>query len=510
MPFLTKSDEQFLKVLAELSYCNPFEPVRLELEQAALGDEYQPEQYLAWSRKAVTNETARPNVLRLTEKADRLAVRLSEGLISVEKLTTSERQLYEDLIVYVLYYRWFAGNDPAASCGNKKSLGKLWNSFRKELEEFRGPQKLGLFAQTTPEHLFACFHQVRRAFKYIFDCIYGDSLPAARLRGTVWQSIFTHDMRRYRRTLYKTMSDYSTLITGPSGTGKELVARAIALSQYVAFDSQRECFAGQPQEGFIPINLSALSPTLIESELFGHCRGAFTGATSDRSGWLETCPPFGAVFLDEIGELDLAIQVKLLRVVQSRCYSRLGDTKERTFAGKIIAATNRNLAQRMSEGHFRPDLYYRLCSDHIQTPSLREQVADHPEALTSLLKIITERVAGCETADLAAEVESWISREIPDDYSWPGNIRELEQCVRNVLIRKQYVPWHPPTDKPSELPPWLEGVPEGSVTADELLRRYCTATYARIGSYEQTAQALGLDRRTVKAKIDAELLESMR
>ncbi|MEQ8209173.1 MAG: sigma 54-interacting transcriptional regulator [Lacipirellulaceae bacterium] len=510
MSLLSSSDQQFLTVLAELSYCNPFEPRRLELEQAALGEDYQPEQYLAWSRKAITNETARPNVVRLTEKADRLAVRLREALSSSGKMKATERQLYEDLIVYVLYYRWFAGNDPVATCSNKTSLGKLWRSFRQELDEFRGPKQLGLFAETTPEHLFACLHQVRRAFKYIFDCIYGDSLPAARLRGTVWQSIFTHDMRRYRRTLYKTMSDYSTLITGPSGTGKELVARAIALSQYVAFDPKQECFVGQLQEGFIPINLSALSPTLIESELFGHCRGAFTGATADRSGWLETCPSHGAVFLDEIGELDLAIQVKLLRVVQSRCYSRLGDTKERTFAGKIIAATNRNLAERMSEGYFRADLYYRLCSDHIQTPSLREQLSAHPEALTSLVKIITERVAGCETAELAAEVESWISREIPADYPWPGNIRELEQCVRNVLIRKQYVPWQPPADKVSELPAWLEGVPESNVTADELLRRYCTATYARLGSYEQTAKALGLDRRTVKAKIDVELLESLR
>ena len=113
------------------------------------------------------------------------------------------------------------------------------------------------------------------------------------------------------------MGDVTTLVTGPSGTGKELVARAIGLSRYIPFDAEGQAFADDTPRSFVPLNLSALSPTLIESELFGHRRGAFTGAVADRAGWLETCPPRGTVFLDEIGELDPAIQVKLLRVLQS-------------------------------------------------------------------------------------------------------------------------------------------------------------------------------------------------
>ena len=137
-----------------------------------------------------------------------------------------------------------------------------------------------------PRHTFAWFRQIQRAFEITFRDIIGSSLPAARLRGAVWQSIFTHDMRRYRRTLYARMGEFATLITGPSGTGKELVARAIAESRYVPFDDRRLAFADDGETVFFPINISALSPTLVESELFGHRRGAFTGAVADRrAGW---------------------------------------------------------------------------------------------------------------------------------------------------------------------------------------------------------------------------------
>src|SRR6185503_12223975 len=142
-------------------------------------------------------------------------------------------------------------------------------------------------------HLFACFYQVRRAFHHIFENIVGRTLPAARLRAAIWESIFTHDMRRYRRSLYARMGDVATLVTGATGTGKELVARAIGLSRYIPFDEKRERFSGEAQAAFIGLNISALSPTLIESELFGHRKGAFTGAITDREGFLESCGPLG-------------------------------------------------------------------------------------------------------------------------------------------------------------------------------------------------------------------------
>src|SRR5262249_38297977 len=162
------------------------------------------------------------------------------------------------------------------------------------------------------------------------------------------------------------------LIIGPSGTGKERVAEAIGRSQYIPFDERKKEFkigflnAKKKAvkidfvKAFKPVNLSALSPSLIESELFGHVKGAFTGGLDDHDGRLEECPGHGALFLDEIGELTSEIQVKLLRVLQTRHFQRAGDNDDRRFRGKIIAATNRDLAAEMQARRFREDFYYRL------------------------------------------------------------------------------------------------------------------------------------------------------
>jgi transcriptional regulator with GAF, ATPase, and Fis domain len=129
-----------------------------------------------------------------------------------------------------------------------------------------------------------------------------------------------------------------------------------------------------------------MSKTLIESELFGHKKGAFTGASADRMGHLEGRSPSETIFLDEIGDLDAEVQVKLLRVLQSRTFHRLGDTDPRSFGGKVVAATNRDLPREMAAGRFREDLYYRLCSDVIKTPSLQEQVECDVDELGHLVR----------------------------------------------------------------------------------------------------------------------------
>lgn len=161
----------------------------------------------------------------------------------------------------------------------------------------------------------------------------------------------------------------------------------------------------------LAVNLSAFSSTLIESELFGHCKGAFTGAEADREGWLEVCGETGTVFLDEIGELDHSIQVKLLRVLQTEEFSRVGESTARTFEGKFIAATNRELELEIQCGRFREDLYYRLCADRIQTPTLREQLVDRPEDLFELTRAIAARLLRYvqeEVDPLANQAVAWI------------------------------------------------------------------------------------------------------
>ncbi|HSR67470.1 MAG TPA: sigma 54-interacting transcriptional regulator [Acidobacteriota bacterium] len=148
----------------------------------------------------------------------------------------------------------------------------------------------------------------------------------------------------------------------------------------------------------------------------------------------------GCVFLDEIGDLEAAIQVKLLRVIESRTFQPVGETRSRQFKGKLLAATNRHLPAAIEKGDFREDLYFRLCSDQIPMPSLADQLREEPELLDELAAYVARRVAGQASSSLTRRAAAWIRSELGEDYPWQGNFRELGQCVRNILIRGRYTP----------------------------------------------------------------------
>jgi hypothetical protein len=510
MSFLTGGQRAVLRAVSRLGFANPFLPERVEYERAALGSEFV-EGEPVWSYQ-VEHPEPRANVWRIQERLEPMVEQLRSALAEGADAREADLVLYEDAVLHLLYTRYYPRFFEAGfGVGVQQPDAARWRFYGQFLADWRRFLEIeGVRFPTGHEarHTFACFRQVQRAFEQVFRDIIGSAMPAARLRAAVWQSIFTHDMRRYQRTLYARMGEFATLITGPSGTGKELVARAIAESRYAPFDEQKLAFAGDGARAFFPINISALSPTLVESELFGHRRGAFTGAVADRKGWLETCPEAGSVFLDELGDLDPSIQVKLLRVIETRTFYPVGDTAGKQFQGKLIAATNKDLAKAMRQGQFREDLYYRLCSDLVATPSLAEQLADSPGVLRELVFYMSRRVADEEGEDLAGDVMRWIEGNLGADYGWPGNYRELEQCVKNVLIRRNYRPSG--AGNPDPVEEFAAEARAGRLTADELLGRYVTIVYSRTGSYEETARRLGLDRRTVKSKVDQDLLARLR
>ena len=512
MPFMSDRERTIVSALASLADLNPFGLERVEREREALGDRFDRTEPV-WHADADL-DSLHPNVPQLELVAEELAPGLRDRLVRGEAdPTRNELLAYEGFVRYLLFQRYEAHLfDLIAQAERGEPTTRplaFYKQYRRDYEHFLSIPGLELPVPVDPAHYFAWGFQVRRAFHHTFRQIYGGSMAAAKLRAAAWQSIFTHDLNRYRRSLYSRMHDFTTLIVGESGTGKELAARAIGLSRYIPFDEKRRAFTEEFTSSFHALNLSALSPTLIESELFGHQRGSFTGAIEDRAGWLEVCPPNGTVFLDEIGELDGSIQVKLLRVLQTRRFQRIGESRDREFQGKIIAATNRDLTEEMRERRFRPDFYYRLCADVIRTPTLREQLADAPDELRNLLQIISWRIVGpAESEGVADEVVTWIDRELGREYPWPGNVRELEQCVRNVLIRGEYRPAGVPHRTTAD--ELCDAVVSGSLSADELLRQYTTRVYAQAGSYEEAARRLGLDRRTVKAKTDPELLERIK
>ena len=346
-----------------------------------------------------------------------------------------------------------------------------------------------------PEHLFSCFYQLRRAFLYLFEEIVGWSDPVRDLRMRVWESVFTQDMLSYQQWMHESVGRFPTLVLGPSGSGKEVVARAIGLSRFIPYDSQSGHFASKPRESFRPVNLSALSETLIESELFGHSKGSFTGAIRDHAGIFETAGMHGTVFLDEIGEVPESIQVKLLRLLQSGEFQAIGSEQRSFYEGKIIAATHRDLGAEMRAGRIREDFFYRLCGDQVNTVALHEILASSPDEIIGSVHYICRKLFGPEGAsELASRVVETLSRQVPRDYDWPGNFRELEQAVRNVIVRNEYLPVSKKEDSDS-----IDRVLENT----EMSLAEWSATYARkafenAGSYREAARRLKIDQRTLK------------
>lgn len=531
---LNASQRRFAEAIARIIECNPFLPDRIDLERDALGKDFV-EHNADWN--------LHPHAHTQTENLDRLQQRARDLLqelqgVDLKEQPPCEQHLYLDLVSFVLFDD-FRSEFESIELRHGKRASQVYKRFLTAWEKLLPAERTPAAITARAPHWFAVLFQMRRAFNNIFRHLIGSSSVIIDLRADVWRSIFTLDIRQYTSTMFCAMRDFPTLITGPTGSGKELVARAVGLSGYAPFDPEAGTFSTL-QGRFASLNLSAISPQLIESALFGHAKGAFTGATEHRMGWLEKCPVGGAVFLDEIGELDEEIQVKLLRVVQDRIFYRLGEVEPRRFEGRIIAATNRDLAVAMRSGCFRSDFYYRLCADRLETPSLAVRVQANPQELPVLVEHLMCRVTqpqehlandsgdtddthpndphpedrddpeaadASEADSLAKQCTAWIEEHLGIDYEWPGNVRELDQCIRSWLIRRHYQPSHASSLENDEMvtrgKSLEDALEDAALSADELLSLYCRVMYARTGSYLQTAKLLGLDRRTVKARIES-------
>ena len=504
MGLINRDDLLFVRSVGELSYTNPFTASRFELEQKALGNDYVEEPSVYWSLNPAPDFHRRENLVRLSAQSQKIATNLRSRIIKGTSASDEELELYDDLIVYLVFYELFDtwGKQRMHDASAVEANRFAWKRFSDAFSHWFELPGVSLPSLKEKTHLFSLYHQVYRAFFSIFECVVGASEPIAELRAKIWQSIFTHNVRRYRKNLYQSLGQITTLIQGPSGSGKELVSQALGMSRYIPFDPKKQSFAIDPAEHYHAINLSAFSKSLMESELFGHSKGAFTDAREARVGWLEASGDLGAVLLDEIGELDLVTQVKLLRLLQSRQYQRVGETKIREFRGKIIAATNRDLRVEINRGTFREDLYYRLCSDVIETPSLSRQLGHSPNALDDLVMHVCQRLSPDDYSSFVEEVLNWIRNHLPQNYSWPGNIRELEQCARNILIHGSYSPNHSQAGNESSSSKLTTQIDKLELTADELLAKYCQIAYSKTRSFEKAAKLLQMDRRTVRAKID--------
>ena len=282
-------------------------------------------------------------------------------------------------------------------------------------------------------------------------------------------------------------SDASVLIFGETGTGKELVARAL----------HRHSGRGP----FVAVNCAAVPPNLLESELFGHTRGAFTDAKSARRGLFQEAEG-GTLFLDEVGEMPLEMQAKLLRALQERVVRPVGSDTEQSFDARIITATHRDLDDDVAKGRFRQDLFYRINVVSIQVPPLRERGSDVLKLASAFLQ---------KSADRTGQAMRHLSPPVAERllaYDWPGNVRELENCVERAVALVRFdeltledLPERVRSYRPDRFVMTADDVEE-IISLDELERRYIARALKLLnGNKARAAQLLGVDRRTLYRRL---------
>ncbi len=478
---LNQEHRNFLQTVNQAAFNNPFSPETVNTKLQ-----------IAESRGMIDDDTLNSRVLHHLQS--RLQQIEHTPAHRNNRFDDREQRLLENAQLYCIYLRYQQKFDAFIEDQIKSGDEPIVLPFAQDL--LAAIKQLGFDQEETNKYL-CLFYQTRRAYRFIGQAIMGKSPCMQTLRKHLWNNLFTFDSHWYLSYFCEHMEEFSTLLLGDTGTGKSRIAQAIGHSNYIPFDIKKQRYAESFTRSFQSINLSQFPSSLLEAELFGHKKGAFTGAIENRPGLFARCSMHGAVFIDEVGEIDQTIQVKLLTVLQDRVFSAVGSSSEQRFEGRVIAATNRNLKKLVDEGKFREDFYYRLCSDLIRIPTLCQRLNEQADELHLLITNILERTIGTSDENLIDTVETRLQKKIPHGYNWPGNVRELEQCVRSICLTGSYTPL---LKQNKDLTNNLN-LPNKPMTAQQLMQLYCHTLYQQNGSYEKVARITELDRRTAKKYI---------
>jgi DNA-binding NtrC family response regulator len=481
---ISEQDRHFFRLLSDAAATNPFsdEYLKLQLEIADC------------DASVSSDDRLMRIVARVVEKVGKLE---SEDCANLNCFVGADYEPLRAAFLFDIYHRFISSFDQniseQAAAGEKPIAVPFYS------EVFAALRRRG-FSQDEARRYFAIFYQICRAYFFIDRGLVGRSECMKQLRRHLWNNVFTHDIRLYEKYLWNRMEDFSTMLLGATGVGKGAAAAAIGQSGFIPFDDKRGTFVESFVGSYKALNLSQFQESLIESELFGHRKGAFTGAIEAHEGIFARCSSHGAIFLDEIGDVSVPIQIKLLNVLQDRTFSPVGSHEKLRFRGRIIAATNKSLDDLRAGGQFRNDFFYRLCSDIITVPSLQQRINEDPAEMDDLVSLIVQRIAGESTPEILAMIHRQLEESPGRNYSWPGNVRELEQAVRRILLKRHY------QGDELEIAPALgeqlqRGIAKGSLDAETLLAGYCALLYERYGTYEEVARRTNLDRRTAKANI---------
>ena len=462
---------EFFNRVAEAAFCNPFGDERIGIDRRIVGAQ----------EDADWDKILPPLLQTLEEKIQTLEKEVHHPARIDDAVAVS--------ILFLVFHQYIDRFDALI----KEQL-EVGNESCRVPFAFQCLETLVGYGFKRPDacQFVGIFYQIRRAYYFISKGLIGESPCMKQLRAQLWDNIFTHEISWYVRCLWNRMEDFSTLLLGETGTGKGAAAAAIGRSGFIPFNPRTQKFEESFTRAFISINLSQYPESLIESELFGHCKGAFTGAVEKHDGLFARCSPYGAIFLDEIGDVSVPVQIKLLQVLQERTFSPVGSHEKLRFKGRVIAATNKPVDALRREGKFRDDFYYRLCSTLITVPPLRQRIRETPRELERLATHLLQRICG---DGLQLPVVGKLKADIDKNYAWPGNVRELEQALRRILLTGRYEGDQARETIGEKL---LEA---GNLTAKQLVGKYCRDLYETYGNYGEVARRTGLDWRTVKKNV---------
>ncbi len=345
------------------------------------------------------------------------------------------------------------GTAPELATYQRAALYRLWEDFAPLLQKIIDQDAVDVpfydsFVQShrsyfgypgltppEPAHLLAVYYQALRAWYFPATKILGRSPSAVAARVALWQANLGGDLCAYVDSLYRHMDEIPVLITGETGTGKELAAECIGWSRYIPFDPGTRHFARRYGEDFHVRNLCEVPADLLPSALFGHKRGAFTGATADAPGYFALAGQHGTLFLDEAGEIPEHVQAKLLRPFQNREYVPVGELRPRKIQGRLLFATHRDLEALCKEGKFRPDLHERMNGFHVHMPSLRQMLAEAPGELVRYVRaFVAGKLEGPEHVERWTERVTSSIRATRSDYLWTRNLRELKNYTERYVL----------------------------------------------------------------------------
>lgn len=499
---LAAEERAAAEALVALGLYYPHGPEREGLAQMALGDDFRP-------------GDLEHNVKRRALRAQHWLEQAHAALSTGERRDLAAIQLYEGLLRIVLQSRF----EPVfrslaqASQGAGLMLRRVtsYEQFVKDAEPWLALPGEPLPLRAGLPHLFAFLFQLRRAALLIEDRSFlGRSRAAADVRIALWRALFSRDLGRYERALYLQMHRLPVLVTGPRGTPKEDVARVIALCGYVPFDPERLRFTSEPALALRPWDARSVAPAAPEVKAVA--RGASEAASADAPTREAAQAPASRNDCWVVNGLDCLDGPEQSQLAE-RLREFLGSGEPGRGPGlgpRVITISDGDLEAAVKAGEFRDDLYHWLSAHRVELPALATELRQHPQDLRFYVtQAISALLEGGELRAAVDEVVEFIERKL-SHHVFPGNQRELAHCARAILMGGEYRPPSRPVEAAEgALSSLAQRFVAGDFDMDGLLDAYCTLMYGRTGSYQESARRLGIDRRTVKSRVNAALLSEL-